>query len=258
MIIFLYGSDDYRRMQKKNDFIAEFSKKRSAQGIGVFDLAEDDARLKLEEFLLNQQLFTEAKFAVLYNAFEIPAAQLAKTIWPFAESKATTVFISEKDKPVKELAFLMKKPVMFQEFNNLTGPFFERFVLDEAKKNGTILDAAAARHLAAVYAGNSWGLITELAKLAAFKSRIARQDLDTLDLEVSPIYWPTLMGTRSPDVRNRLFALETLIAIGDPPAKIFNILASQWREKTNEMAEYDFAVKSGKLEYDDALLALLL
>ena len=66
------------------------------------------------------------------------------------------------------------------------------------------------------------------------------------------------MGTRSPDVRNRLFALETLIAIGDPPAKIFNILASQWREKTNEMAEYDFAVKSGKLEYDDALLALLL
>ena len=121
MIIFLYGSDDYRRMQKKKDFIAEFSKKRSAQGIGVFDLAEDDARLKFEEFLVNQQLFTEAKFAVLYNAFEIPAAQLAKTIRPFAESKATTVFISEKDKPVKELAFLMKKPVMFQEFKNLTG-----------------------------------------------------------------------------------------------------------------------------------------
>ena len=45
---------------------------------------------------------------------------------------------------------------------------------------------------------------------------------------------------------------------GDPPPKIFNILASQWREKTHEMAEYDFAVKSGKLEYDDALLALVL
>ena len=66
------------------------------------------------------------------------------------------------------------------------------------------------------------------------------------------------MGARSPDIRNRFLALETLLAIGDPPAKIFNILASQWREKTHEMAEYDFAVKSGKLEYDDALLALML
>jgi hypothetical protein len=67
-----------------------------------------------------------------------------------------------------------------------------------------------------------------------------------------------LMGIRSSDMRNRLSALEMLLATGDPPPKIFNILAAQWREKTREMAEYDFAVKSGKLEYDDALLALVL
>ena len=59
-------------------------------------------------------------------------------------------------------------------------------------------------------------------------------------------------------MRTRLAALETLLVSGDPPPKIFNILASQWREKTHQMAEYDFAVKSGKLEYDDVLLALVL
>ena len=61
----------------------------------------------------------------------------------------------------------MKKPVIFQEFKNLAGAFFERFAADEAKKNGFVLDAAAARHLAAVFAGDSWGLSTEIQKLAA-------------------------------------------------------------------------------------------
>ncbi|MGB7958208.1 MAG: hypothetical protein WCF77_05235 [Minisyncoccia bacterium] len=258
MIIFLYGPDDYRRSQKKRDLTAEFLKKRSEQGIGVFDLMEGGALLRFDEFLENQQLFESAKFAIVENAFEIAAAQFAKIIQPFAESKATTILISERDKPVKALAFLMKKPVMFQEFKNLTGAFFERFAHDVAKKNGVALDAAAASHLAAVHAGDSWGLATELAKLAAFKPKITRRDLDALDLDVAPAYWPLLMGIRSPDARNRFFAFETLLASGDPPAKIFNILASQWREKTHKMAEFDFAVKSGKLEYDDALLALLL
>jgi DNA polymerase III delta subunit len=258
MIIFLYGPDDYRRTQKKKGLIAEFLKKRSEQGVGFFDLLEDGGVSNLTEFLENQQLFASAKFAALDNAFEIESAQLAKIIQPFAESKMTTILISEKGKPVKELAFLLKKPIIFQEFKNLTGAFFERFALDEAKKNGCALDVATARHLAAVFAGNSWGLSTEIQKLSALKPKITKQDLDDFDLEIAPAYWPLLMGVRSPDIRNRFAALETLLASGDPPPKIFNILASQWREKTREMAEYDFAVKSGKLEYDDALLALVL
>lgn len=258
MIIFLHGPDDYRRAQKKKDLIAEFLKKRSEQGIGFFDLAEDGAFLKLEEFLENQSLFESAKFAVVDKAFEAPPARFAKIIRPFTESKTTNILISEREKPVKELAFLMRKPVLFQKFKNLTGAFFERFAVLEAKKSGVSLDAAAARHLAAVFAGDSWGLTTEIEKLSGLAPKITKQDLDVFDFEVAPAYWPMVMGVRSPDMRNRLAALETLFARGDPPPKIFNILASQWREKTREMAEYDFAVKSGKLEYDDALLALVL
>lgn len=258
MIIFLYGPDDYRRAQKKKDLAAEFLKKRSEQGVGSFDLAESEGLAELHEFLGNQQLFGSAKFVTVHNAFEVDPAQLAKIVRPFADSKTETILISEKGKPVKELAFLLKKPVIVQEFKNLSGALLERFVLDEAKKNGLALDAAAARHLAAVFAGDSWGLSTEIQKLAVFAPKIAKRDLDDFDLEIAPAYWSMLMGVRSPDMRNRLAALETLLASGDPLPKIFNILASQWREKTREMAEYDFAVKSGKLEYDDALLALVL
>ena len=46
--------------------------------------------------------------------------------------------------------------------------------------------------------------------------------------------------------------------MNDPAAKLFNILGSQWKEKTAQMAELDFAVKSGKLEYEEALVDLIL
>lgn len=139
MIIFLYGPDDYRRTQKKKDLIAEFLKKRSEQGIGVFDLAEGGALAEFEEFLENQQLFESAKFAVLENAFEVKPDQLAKILKPFMERKATTILISEKDKPVKALAFLTKKPVVFQEFKNLTDAFLEHFVVEEGKRTASLL-----------------------------------------------------------------------------------------------------------------------
>ncbi len=258
MIIFLYGPDDYRRAQKRKELTAEFLKKRSEQGIGVFDLAGESAFANLEEFLENQQLFESAKFAILENAFEVEPARFAKTIQPFVESKTTTLFLSEREKPVKALAFLLKKPVLFQEFKNLAGDFFERFAVLEAKKNGVAFDPAALRYLAAVFAGDSWSLATEIQKLAGLATKITKRDLDRFDFEIAPAYWPLVMGVRSFDRKNRFLSLETLFAQGDPPPKIFNILASQWREKTHELAEYDFAVKSGKLEYDDALLALIL
>ena len=258
MIIFLYGPDDYRRVQKKRDLIAEFSAKRSAQGIGVFDLAEENGFADLAEFLENQSLFEPRKFALLENAFESDADVLAKTIRPFLESETVTVLISEREKSVKALAFIMKKPAIVQEFKNLAPDLLARFALDEAKRNGLALEAPAARHLAAAFAADSWGLAMEIQKLSALKLKMGDRDLDVFDFEIAPAYWPLLMGVRSSDLRNRLMALETLFESGDPPPKIFNILASQWREKTHQMAEYDFAVKSGKLEYDDALLALVL
>ena len=85
MIIFLYGPDDYRRSEKKRSIIAEFSKKRSEIGLGVFDLEEKTALEPLGEFLKTQSIFETAKLAVLENAFELDAPKLAKLLKPFVE-----------------------------------------------------------------------------------------------------------------------------------------------------------------------------
>ncbi|MDR3582108.1 MAG: hypothetical protein P4L67_02420 [Candidatus Pacebacteria bacterium] len=258
MIIFLYGPDDYRRAEKKRSVIAEFVKKRGTLGLATFDLEEKDAFDALAGFLHARSLFENAKLAVLENAFEIEAPKLSKLLKPFLEENSFTVLIAEKDKPVKALAFLIDKPAISQKFDVLAGAEWLGFVNAAAKEEGARLSAAAARFLADVYQGNSWGLVTELEKLSGLKkTAIERADLDQFDLEVAPNYWGLMNGLKSFDMKNRLYALETMLALSDPPAKIFNILASQWAEKTPHMAEYDLAVKSGKVDYEEALVDLL-
>ncbi len=261
MIIFLYGPDDYRRQQKKRELAAEFVKKRSAAGLEFFDLERGAVSEDLLAFLENQSIFEEAKLAVVEHAFEVPAAALAKFLKPFLAAKNTTLLLVEKDKPVKALAFLLEKPAVAQKFETLAGVPWTGFVKAEAKQREVKLTDAAAEFLAAVYQGDTWGLVTELDKLSGFipstGKAIDKKDLNGFDLEVAPNYWGLMSGLKHPHLANRLYAFESMLAAGDPAAKLFNILASQWQEKIPHMAEYDLAVKSGKVDYEEALVDLL-
>ncbi len=262
MIVFLYGPDDYRRTEKKRAVIAEFVKKRSDMGLGSFDFENKDGQAAAEEFLRTRSLFDVPKLALIENAFELEAKQLAKFLKPFLEAKESTILLSEKEKPVKALALLLEKPAISQKFDALAGAEWLAFVKTAAEERGVDLAPAAAQLLANVFQGDTWGLMTELEKLAGFSAArggkaIEKSDLAEFDLEVAPNYWALMNGLKSFDLRNRLYALESMLALSDPPAKIFNILAAQWQEKTPHMAEYDLAVKSGKVDYEEALVDLL-
>ncbi len=270
MITFLYGPDDYRRLQKKKEIVAEFRKKHSALGLGFFDLAAEEALDDFFEFVRSQSIFENAKLAVLENTFELDESKAAKLLKPLITQKNVTILISEKDKPVKALAFLLAKPSLAQKFENLAGVELRAFIKAEATKAGLNISDAAAEFLGTIYEGNSWALVTELQKLSSFKvssdraavraggTTIDKKDLDALDLEAAPNYWTLINGLKSYDARIRLSALEKLFAINDPSPKIFNILAAQAGEKIPRMAAYDLAVKSGKLDYEEALLDLIL
>lgn len=264
MFIFLYGPDEYRRLEKKHGIVADFRKKHPDLGPALFDLAAEGPLDALFEFIKNQSIFESAKLAVLENAFETDAERLAKVLKPFVAEKNTTILISEREKPVKALAFLIGKPSLAQKFENLDGAEWHAFIKTEAKKVGLNMSDSAAAFLGMIYEGNSWALVTELQKLSALKgtgargATIEKKDLDALDLEAAPNYWALINGMKSYDARIRLAALERLFATNDPPPKIFNILAAQAGPNIPRMAEYDLAVKSGKLEYEEALLDLIL
>lgn len=287
MIILLYGPDDYRRERKKIEIITEFEKKHSSLGVRILNAAEKESAADLEFFLRNQSIFDSKKIVVIENLFPLRGAGGAddeddgvasvvpsdseessqsnvgkKTITDilkeYSVAPSVTILISEKKKPAKSFAFLLKKSELIQEFEGLAGPGWDAFVKSEAKKNGITLSVSSAKFLGEVYQGNSWALATELQKLSGFKKEIDLDDLNEFDLDVAPNYWALVNGAKSYDLRSRLSALEKLFSMNDPAPKIFNILSASWREKTPQFAAYDKAIKSGKLEYEEALVDLVI
>ncbi|HUZ93166.1 MAG TPA: hypothetical protein VNG29_04190 [Candidatus Paceibacterota bacterium] len=258
MIIFLVGPDDYRRAEKKRWFAAEFKKKYPEAASGIFDFEEADGIARFENFGRGESLFEPKKLAIIENLYEADEKKAAKILDPFVNKKSTTILCSERKSPNKALQFLLEKPSVVQEFPNLTGAEWPAFIRAEARKHGAPLDPDALQFLAQVYAGQSWGLVTELDKLASLGKTVSRGDLEAFDLEVAPNYFAVLNSLKSQEVKNRLWALEKLFATGDPPPKIFNMLASQWKEKIPALAAYDLAVKSGKLEYEEVLVDLVI
>jgi DNA polymerase III delta subunit len=259
MLIFLYGPDDYRRLQKKKDIIAEFRKKRSELALDFFDCLAKDWYSRFEAFAKSQSLFEPSRLAVLDNVFELEDKDVVTLIKPFADDESVKILVSERSKPVKALSFLLDKPSFSQKFENLEGAEWLRFVAGEAKKLDITLTPPAAQFLASVYQGNAWALVTELQKLSGLTAtKIDKKDLDVFDLEVAPNYWMLLNGMKSFDFKIRLSTLERLFALNDPPAKVFNILAAQAGQNVGQFAELDFQIKSGKVEYEEALLELIL
>ncbi len=271
MIIFLYGPDDYRRNQKKRELVAEFQRKHSRLGLGCFDLAAESGLREFINFIKNQSIFESVKLAVLENVFparggENPETELISELKPLAGREGLTVLISEREKPAKGFDFLLKKSlpgrktgILAQKFDYLDGAEWMRFVAGEAEKRGVKLSDSALYFFTEIYKNDTWLAITELQKISFLgKPIIEKSDLENLEFELAPNFWDLLSGLRRPVLRERLAALTKLFATNEPAGKIFNIAAYSWPEKFGVMAGYDLAVKSGKMDYEEALLDLVI
>jgi DNA polymerase III delta subunit len=287
MIIFLYGPDDYRREEKRRWYIKEFEKKYSGLSVRTFDFAggltasmnsrlngevcargvagqaqptangKEDILEEFKSFSRSQSIFASKKLAVLENLYEADEEKLKETLPEIAAKKDTIVLCSERERPAKTLSFLLEKPAAAERFEFLSGYEWEIFIKTAAKELGLQLAESTLRFLAGVYRNNTWGLVTELEKISNLKKGVVEEkDLAGLDLEIAPDYWTLLDGLRNRDLKTRIVALEKLFEMGEPLPKVFNILASTWREKTPQMAEYDLKVKSGKLDYEEVLVDL--
>ncbi len=267
MIIFLYGPDEYRREQKKNELIAVFQKKHSGLGLGHFDAADGDSRAAFLNFLENQSMFEPAKLAVLRNAYETEDKEFVKRVQAAKTMPGVSVLVSETDIPPKAFAFLRKEEKgnskeeggsLVQKFEHASGAEWRAFLKREAKEREAELEPEALEFLARAYEKDAWRAVTELQKLALLGRKATRKDLETMSIELAPNFWATMNALKSPRVGERLNMLERMLARSEPAAKIFNILSAQWPDRISMLAKYDAAVKSGKCEYEEILVDLVL
>ncbi len=259
MLIFLYGPDDYLRTKEKQAVVEKFLKKHSLLGVRRIDGGAEGAVDELREFGKSSGLFDAQRLAMVESAWEAPEKELKAWLESVREAKHITALLSEHDAPKKEFAFLKKEPVIAKEFEVLKGGAWEKFILAEAKARSVSLTSDAVAFLAQAYAGDGWRLTTELDRIMSLgKERVDRKDLEALGIEIHPEFFGLARRFGYGDRKARLAALEELFLTRDPVAKIFNILSAMVPGAVARFAQYDVAIKSGKLEYEEALTDLAL
>lgn len=269
MLIFLYGPDSYGRRQKIKELAGEYRKKHPNLSVESFDFEDvgaDAEFSRLKDFFSSPTLFENVKLAVAENILNASKQdkKIKKTLKENLENKDFILIISEESKPTKEFGFLLGKPVLFQEFENPEGERLIQFIKKEAKNRNLEIDAKAISFLAKIFQGDSWGLINELNKLSLLdKKSISIDDLKNF----VDYYKPINSSDFFTQIRNFAFSrslgqkvanLEILLKDEDP-AKIFNFLASFASNQPallKKFADYDVAVKSGKMDYEEVLLDL--
>ena len=285
MIIFLYGKDSYRKNSKLKEILFEYKQKHSKFTVESFDLSENGQFDELKDFIKSNSLFDDFKLGIIGGGSSlIPEDQKEYIILlkEILKHKELVLIISEDKAPNKDFKFLLEKPVQSQNFSALIGLGLNKFILEEANIRNLILDKKSRDLLAGFYKDDSWGLITELDKLSLLnpvRSRPAEGGaMGTLGRPASngvnekkiteevlknhidaflpvDIFSALNYLRNSREIGERLRILEELLIKGGDPAMLFNFLSALVKSpaEKQKMADYDSAIKSGKLDYEEAL-----
>ncbi|PIR44343.1 hypothetical protein COV23_00275 [Candidatus Wolfebacteria bacterium CG10_big_fil_rev_8_21_14_0_10_31_9] len=275
MIIYLYGSDSYRRSQNLNKLIEGFRQKNTSFSEEYFNFTNENDYIKFHDFLLQQSMFSFKKLAVINNPFELDkdkSTKLKEILKHNIGVEEDFIIISSDAEPPKEFEFLLDlSKTNVHKFGALDGARMEHYINTEAEKLNISLTPKATALLLKLFSNNSWGLITELQKLQFINPSAAAQDngkIDVKDIEETLVYFATSdirsfsnLISRNGAQKQILPALENLFFNNEEPAKVFNFISANPFlnfETLKKMADYDVAVKSGKLDYETALLDLCL
>lgn len=256
MIIFLYGEDSYQRLKKQLEIETAYEAKRGNLSKERFDLSDPNEVGRLRNFLVNRSMFEDMKFAVLNNLYEAEDDKnLKEYLKNEIDGKESVLLITADKKPPVRFKFLIEAPVQVQEFATLSDTKLKNFINKEAAKLGLELSAETVKAIKDLFAGDTWGIITELEKLSLSSSRDVQGKRNDDYFSLVNV----LKGDG--DFKRKLSALELILSDRrDDPARVFNSLSYRLsNEKEAEVfANYDVAVKSGKLDYEEVLLDFVL
>lgn len=265
MIYYFYGADSYWRNRKLRDLISQYKKKYSQIDLFSADFeSEPESWLRAKEFINQPSIFIDSKVVVIKESGAVPAESeksWLKVLKSQIETPKTFVLISDSASPKKSFSFLLQKPVKAQLFEELENGTLDLFLKQEAANRELVFSAEAFRFLVSFINAQkekSWVAVQELDKfaLAGFPSPISLGSARAI------IYWRErgevyILARRileTSDKKKKISFLETLFLEKADPAYIFNSLAFQARgENAIELADYDVSIKSGGLDYEEAL-----
>jgi DNA polymerase III delta subunit len=249
MLIYLYGPDTYRLKKKLELISSEYKKKHSALTIEHFAMDEKEAGARLLDFLKNQSLFGAMRFGVIIHAEE--AEGLSEILKSVKDDPDTILVVTSQKKLGTGFSFLFKKPTLTESFEMLKGAELLKEIEHEARLRTLRIDAKKAAQYAELWNGDLSMIMNELERVSLGGEEEKHGS--------APEFF-ALVQT----VKNRNSTAACLSALAylfeqEEPAAAFNVIASLADPELKiKMADYDVVVKSGKLEYEEALLHLVL
>lgn len=259
MIFVLAGSDSYRRRERSRAILEAYAGKHPRNTIEVFDVSNNEAQERFFEFSRTPGLFDPFRLAILENLNAAEKVGELKKHLKRLENESKVIVLVSEDAISKDFAFLKQKPNVIENFPRLPRDEFIEFLKKEAKNRGANLETGAVVFLADVFHGDTLGAVNEIQKLSFLNNtRISADFLRREEgLRLPHDFFSLLRGLVGASFTAKLKNLELLLSLNEDPAKIFNVLAYLDLQNIGKFADYDVLIKSGKLDYEEALLELV-
>lgn len=245
MIIFLYGEDDFRSLEKLNEIKEKFLQTNaSGSNLSVIDFDEKQPQLNLGEIAGTGGLFFAKRLIIIKNAAtgsgtekSSEILELLKNKKRIVQSKDVILVFWEKGIPAKNNAlfrFLEKMSDKKQLFEKLQGAKLVRWTISQIKKNGGQEELSLPNlNKLIAYAGDDlFQLDNEIKKLVNFKGgeKIGAEDIDLLvKAKISANIFAAIEALSENDKKKALSLLHLQLEKGEDPFYIFSMYVYQFR-----------------------------
>jgi DNA polymerase-3 subunit delta len=270
MIIFLYGEDEFRSLEKLNEIRNKFLEKNSSgSGLSSFDF-EEEKETKLSDIKKafgSKGLFFEKQLIVIKNLmasvkkdFISEVVEFLKSTKNISEDKDLVVIFWEKGKTNEknELFKFLKAGAKSQKFELLSGVKLSGWINSELKKENdkVTISPKAVEKLSAYCQGKLIVIQNEIKKLSNYKNEgiIDENDIELLVKEkINSNIFEAIEAISSGNKKLALKLLHDQLRKGEDPIYILMMYVYQFRNflKVSEYTErgerngYEIAKKAG-------------
>ena len=259
MIILLYGPNTHPLSQKLTHIKDQYEQKYNGISQRVFNPEKEDSITDLKNFCQNDSLFESNKLGIIKNLEDWPEKEIKKLLESNTDNKSTTLIVTSTKKPKAIFSFLLKKPVTSQEFKTWTERDTHNFIKQESENKNINLTKEAVTLISQKYGNNINTTSQEIEKLSLLnKKEIDVKDIKLINNEQNFDFFFLFKKLSSNNVGEKLTAYHALKLQNEDEAKIFNMLAGSWNTKKKDAALLDKDIKSGRLEYNEAILKLII
>jgi len=236
MIIFLYGQDTYRLVQKLNEITERYKKiHKSGLNLRFFDAKIINFQNFKDEFQ-QTPMFKEKKLIVFKNVFSNKEFKenFLTSAKKFLDSE-DVVLLYEKNKipPTDSLFRFLKKKATFQEFKLLGGERLKNWAKKEFGKYQTKITPDALEKIIDFVGNDLWRLSNEIKKLVNFKGlkgEISRRDIELLvKPKIETDIFKTIDFIASKNKKQALKLLHKHLEKGDSPLYLLSMISFQFR-----------------------------